>query len=1184
MRIILYVCSLILLIGISFFSSSIAFATHIAITATDAETDGVNSFDELNGATNVAIFTVSDKSYAIVASYADDGVQIINVTDTSNIVATDAETHGVNGFTALDGANDVAIFTVSSVPYAIVTGYDVSGVQIINLNDPTDITAVDAEFDDANGFTELASATDVATFTVNSIPYAIVVSQADDGVQIINLSDPTDIVATDAETDEVNGFTALAAVEGVATFTVSNVVYAIVTSVDDDGIQIINVNDPTDIVAVDAEFNNANGFTKLRQVNSVDIFTSNNITYAIVGTFADDGVQIVDLSDPADIVAGDTATDEVDGFTHLNVYHIETFTSNNIPYAIVASRTDGGVQIINLNDPTAITAAGAATDGVNGFTQLNGAYGVATFTVDSSLYAIVASDVDNGVQIISLPIHYTTSQTVNDRIEIDNDSGGIGSDLDAGDLFGYHIENIGDLDSDGIVDLAAVLFADDVPSLEADIGSILILFMNSDGSVKSTNKINMDDTVDGLGGSSDAGNQICIDGDGTHTDTFGLEQIEFVGDLDGDNKPTLAIGVAEATHGTPPPVNTGAIYMVELLPTGKVDTCLRIVSTGDGTGDNGFNPTASEYNITGSGNDAELGRILIATDVNGDGQNELIAGAVSVGSNTNDMWTLFLTTTGAVDSFVRITAAEIGIDAGDVLNDGSVFGGGTKILLGDQNGGNGGGSIHIVTLTSGGAFSSVTEIAGYQIPGIANDERFGSGVAFLGDMNADGIDDILVGNHAGDDTNSLSGEAHILFLNSDDTLKKSQKISNESEFTRTGSAPFAASDLFGQGMELWIDSGGNAVIAISAHQDDTGGEANSGAIHLFYITRSVTIDIKSSSGGGCSDCIPPTFGKNKNGRLLVSEGFIFNDNAIDVTAFHTEFPLITVITNQTNIVTVKIYENKGVNNIRLVQFGMGMPEVRSPLNDAQTLLEIWIVGTEIDETFKIEKYNLVDILNATTSIVDCGYVGTDNCLQLTLEYVYRDQPKYNIMAINAMDNSRNGQTNYINDGILVIGETLNEPLEQNVSVSNAGAHYPQNRGSTLLTLVDYKTDTWQDGYGYIWSANNYGPFLVDKISIPKKVQDKFSKWSGYNDRYHSEFNNYVEFQSKKAEKLSSVIYPAYDQYNDDFFIQKVIESDFTDGCYSGIKSVRESCVFDETMTYEIQRAELITLDYSNWKN
>ena len=383
-------------------------------------------------------------------------------------------------------------------------------------------------------------------------------------------------------------------------------------------------------------------------------------------------------------------------------------------------------------------------------------------------------------------------------------------------------------------------------------------------------------------------------------------------------------------------------------------------------------------------------------------------------------------------------------------------------------------------------------------------------------------------------------------------------------------------------MALWIDSGGQVVVAISAHQDDTGG-ANAGAIHLFYIEKT-SIIIINKSGGGCNDCTPPTFGKNKAGKFLVSDGFIFNGNATDVADYHTEFPLITVITNQTNTVIVKMYENRGVNNIRLAQFGMGMPEIGDPLSNAQSLLEIWIVGAEIEEVIKIDENNLVDILNATTSIVDCGYVGTENCLQITLEYVYRDQPKYNIMVINAMDNSRNAQTNYMNDGILVIGNSLNEPLIQQTSTSKAGKLYPQKAGSVNLTLLDYKTDVWQDEYGYLWSTNNYGPYLNDEIPIPKKTPDKYSKWSGYNDRFHSEFKNYVEFQSIKAEMMASNVYYKYEEIYDNFVIQKVIEPDFTDVCYSGTKSIRESCVFGDAITYEIKRAELITLYYSNWKN
>jgi len=67
------------------------------------------------------------------------------------------------------------------------------------------------------------------------------------------------------------------------------------------------------------------------------------------------------------------------------------------------------------------------------------------------------------------------AQSVNDRIEIDNDDANI--TLAAGDLFGYQIEAIGDLDSDGVIDLAVIKFADNTG--EADAGSILILFINA---------------------------------------------------------------------------------------------------------------------------------------------------------------------------------------------------------------------------------------------------------------------------------------------------------------------------------------------------------------------------------------------------------------------------------------------------------------------------------------------------------------------------------------------------------------------------------------------------------------------------------------------------------------------------------------------------------------------------------
>ena len=62
------------------------------ITATDSETDGVNSFDELERAYEVDTFVIGSSTYAIVTATDDDGVQIIDISDPTYNVAMDSET------------------------------------------------------------------------------------------------------------------------------------------------------------------------------------------------------------------------------------------------------------------------------------------------------------------------------------------------------------------------------------------------------------------------------------------------------------------------------------------------------------------------------------------------------------------------------------------------------------------------------------------------------------------------------------------------------------------------------------------------------------------------------------------------------------------------------------------------------------------------------------------------------------------------------------------------------------------------------------------------------------------------------------------------------------------------------------------------------------------------------------
>jgi len=268
----------------------------------------------------------------------------------------------------------------------------------------------------------------------------------------------------------------------------------------------------------------------------------------------------------------------------------------------------------------------------------------------------------------------------------------------------------------------------------------------------------------------------------------------------------------------------------------------------------------------------------------------------------------------------------------------------------------------------------------------------------------------------------------------------------------------------------------------------------------------------------CGDCTPPTFGLDRNNNLIVTNGFSFNGVAVNVDDYHTEYDKITVHTNQINTVSVKVYEDNGISNIQIVQFGLGMPKLGSTLQDAETLVEIWLENGGIKDVIELDDNNLVTIRGVITGEANCG--GYDiECLTVKLQYIYRDQPKYNIMGIGAADFALNSKTGYINDGVNVIGNSLNAPPTKLVTVSHAGAFYPQTSGETTLTLTDYKTDTWTDEYGYIWSTNENGPYIVDDISPPEKRDDYISPWSGVNDRVHSDFDEYVKLQQDKAAKI-----------------------------------------------------------------
>jgi len=161
--------------------------------------------------------------------------------------------------------------------------------------------------------------------------------------------------------------------------------YAYVASANDDGVEILDVSDPSNPIHVGAITDD--GTTALD--GPYDIYVSGK--YAYVVSYYDDGVEILDVSDPTNPTHVGAIFD--DGTTALNGAN-GIYVSGK--YAYVASFTDDGVEILDVSDPSNPTHVGAIFD--DGTTALDGAHDITI----SGKYAYVASHDDDGVEILDV--------------------------------------------------------------------------------------------------------------------------------------------------------------------------------------------------------------------------------------------------------------------------------------------------------------------------------------------------------------------------------------------------------------------------------------------------------------------------------------------------------------------------------------------------------------------------------------------------------------------------------------------------------------------------------------------------------------------------------------------------------------------------------------------------------------